>query len=122
MAAGTAAGAVQKVARFLVAGSGPGGEVRGYLALGRAPRSARLARVTPPRASAAQLADAAVAGVRDDPAARLRLMRALYESRTPGSRHLPYRRAMTAFMRWQQIRQRAAQSALPAEGLPLATS
>ena len=57
--------------------------------------------MTPPRASAAQLADAAVAGVRDDPAGRLRLMRALYESRLPGSRHLPYRRAMTAFMRWQ---------------------
>ncbi len=42
-----------------------------------------------------------MAGVRDDPAGRLRLMRALYESRPPGSRHLPYRRAMTAFMRWQ---------------------
>ncbi len=57
--------------------------------------------MTPPGASAAQLAGAAVAGVRDDPAGRLRLMRALYESRPPGSRHLPYRRAMTAFMRWQ---------------------
>ena len=57
--------------------------------------------MTSPRASAAQLADAAVAGVRDDPAGRLRLMWALYESRPPGSRHLPYRRAMTAFMRWQ---------------------
>jgi hypothetical protein len=28
-------------------------------------------------------------------------MRALYESRPSGSPHLPYRRAMTAFMRWQ---------------------
>lgn len=55
----------------------------------------------PAGTSAAQLADAAVAGVRDDPAARLRLMRSLYESRPRGSSHLPYRRAMTAFMRWQ---------------------
>jgi hypothetical protein len=57
--------------------------------------------VTPPGASAAELADAAVAGVRDDPAGRLWLARALYVSGEPGSRHLPYRRAMTAFMRGQ---------------------
>ncbi len=57
--------------------------------------------MTVPRGSAAELADTAVAGVRDDPAGRIRLMRALYESRTPDARHLPYRRAMTAFMRWQ---------------------
>jgi hypothetical protein len=57
--------------------------------------------VIPPGVSAAQLADAAVAGVRDDPAGRLRLMRSLYESRPRGSSHLPYRRAMTAFMRWK---------------------
>lgn len=50
---------------------------------------------------AAQLADADVAAVRDDPAARLRLMRSLYESPLTDSQHLPYRRAMTAFMRWQ---------------------
>lgn len=42
-----------------------------------------------------------MAGVRDDPAGRVQLMRELYESEPPGSRHLPYRRAMTAFMRWQ---------------------
>jgi hypothetical protein len=60
--------------------------------------------VTSSDASAAQLADAAVAAVRDDPARRLQLMRALYESRPSGSPHLPYRRAMTAFMRWQLCR------------------
>ena len=42
-----------------------------------------------------------MAGVRDDPAGRLRLAQALYESRPRGSGYLPYRRAMTAFMRWQ---------------------
>ena len=83
---------------------------------GAAPGGGRLARVTPPRASAAQLADAVVAGVRDDPAGRLRLMRALYESRLPGSRHLPYRRAMTAFMRWQLRRGLLEPAGVPRPG------
>ena len=72
----------------------------------------------PPRAPAAQLADAAVAGVRDDPAGRLRLARALYESRPRGSRHLPYRRAMTAFMRWQLRRGLLEPPGAPRPGSP----
>lgn len=60
--------------------------------------------MTPERASAAELAEAAVASVGDDPAGRLRLGRALYGSRGSRTRHLPYRRAMLAFMRWQSRR------------------
>jgi hypothetical protein len=52
--------------------------------------------------SAADFAAAQVAAVRDDPAARLTLMNALYES-PPGRRqtHLSYRRAALAFMEWE---------------------
>ncbi|WP_197746643.1 hypothetical protein [Mycobacterium saskatchewanense] len=52
--------------------------------------------------SAAEHADAQVAAVRDDPAARLALMESLYEA-PPGrpERHLPYRRAAMAFMAWE---------------------
>jgi hypothetical protein len=69
----------------------------------------------PSAAPAAELADMAVAAVRDDPAARLRLMRSLYvgDSRTP---HLAYRRAMTAFMRWQLRRGLLAPADAPAPG------
>lgn len=63
-------------------------------------------------ATAASLAAAAVAEVRDDPAGRLALMRRLYErpqdndplpspSGDHAPRRLPYRRAATAFMQWQ---------------------
>jgi hypothetical protein len=52
--------------------------------------------------SAAELADARVAAVRDDPQARLALMRDLYQaSGRRNRRHLPYRRAASAFMGWQ---------------------
>lgn len=52
--------------------------------------------------SAAELADARVAAVRDHPHARLALMRDLYEaSGRRNRRHLPYRRAASAFMGWQ---------------------
>ena len=60
--------------------------------------------MTAPPRSAADLAADAVARVRDDPAGRLRTMRGLYESRAPGAPHLPYRRAITAFMTWQMKR------------------
>ena len=55
-----------------------------------------------PEPSAAEWAAARVAEVRDDPGARLGLMRSLYDA-PPGrrSRHLPYRRAALAFMGWQ---------------------
>lgn len=72
----------------------------------------------PPRASAAQLADDAVVAVRDDPAGRLHLMRALYESGPEGSPHLPYRRATTAFMRWQLRRGVLDPPATPRPGSP----
>ena len=52
-------------------------------------------------APAASRAEELVAGVRDDPEGRLALMRGLYESSATGNRHLPYRRAAVAFMRWQ---------------------
>ncbi|MDT5092331.1 MAG: hypothetical protein QOH60_1694 [Mycobacterium sp.] len=54
------------------------------------------------RISAADHAFAVVAAVRDDPAARLALMRRLYEvPRVVDRGYLPYRRAASAFMDWQ---------------------
>ena len=54
------------------------------------------------RNSAAAYARSAVEGVRDDPAARLALMRRLYEVPQSVDRgYLPYRRAASAFMGWQ---------------------
>jgi hypothetical protein len=50
--------------------------------------------------SAAAHAAAVVAAVRDDPSARLDLLRRLYQG-GPGQVHLPYRRAATSFVRWQ---------------------
>jgi hypothetical protein len=50
--------------------------------------------------SAASYAAAKVAAVRDDPDARLDLLRQLYQG-GPGQVHLPYRRAAVAFMSWQ---------------------
>jgi hypothetical protein len=51
---------------------------------------------------AADSARAAVEGVRDDPIARLALLRRLYEvPRGVDRGYLPYRRAASAFMRWQ---------------------
>jgi hypothetical protein len=50
-------------------------------------------------------ADAQVAGVRDDPAARLALLGRTYHGPTGRARrHLPFRRAALAFMRWQARR------------------
>jgi hypothetical protein len=56
-------------------------------------------------AGALALAEAQVAAVRDDPAARLALMARLFRGpmgRAP--RHLPFRRAALSFMRWQARR------------------
>jgi hypothetical protein len=59
-------------------------------------------RVRSSPAAALARAEAQVAAVRDDPAARLALLRRTYEG--PAGelpRHLPFRRAATSFMRWQ---------------------
>ena|SRR5271167_2026005 len=54
------------------------------------------------RQSAVAVALARVAEVRDDPCARLALMRSLYEAPSNEDRgHLPFRQAASAFMRWQ---------------------
>jgi hypothetical protein len=54
------------------------------------------------RVSAADHAGAVVAAVRDDPTARLALLRRLYEvPRGVDRGYLPYRRAAAAFMGWQ---------------------
>lgn len=50
-------------------------------------------------------AEAQVAAVRDDPAARLELMAQVFRGPTGRApRHLPFRRAALSFMRWQQRR------------------
>ena len=45
-----------------------------------------------------------VAEVRDDPAGRIRLAADAYAFGRGGRRYRPYRRAVVAFMRWQQAR------------------
>ena len=45
-----------------------------------------------------------VAAVRDDPAGRIRLAADAYAFHRGGRRYRPYRRAVVAFMRWQQAR------------------
>jgi hypothetical protein len=54
--------------------------------------------------SAAQHAERRVAQVRDDPAARIRLAADTYALRGVSRPYRPYRRAVVAFMRWQQAR------------------
>jgi hypothetical protein len=54
------------------------------------------------RGSAADQARSAIAAARDDPTARLALLRRLYEvPRGVDRGYLPYRRAASAFMGWQ---------------------
>jgi hypothetical protein len=54
------------------------------------------------RVSAADYAHSAVAAARDDPTARLALLRRLYEvPRGVDRGYLPYRRAASEFMAWQ---------------------
>jgi hypothetical protein len=56
-------------------------------------------------AGALALAEAQVAAVRDDPAARVALMARLFRGPTGRApRHLPFRRAALSFMRWQAQR------------------
>jgi hypothetical protein len=56
-------------------------------------------------AGALALAGAQVVAVRDDPAARLRLMARVFHGPTGRApRHLPFRRAALSFMRWQARR------------------
>ncbi|MCV7298290.1 hypothetical protein H7J93_01400 [Mycobacterium barrassiae] len=54
--------------------------------------------------TAAQEAEWLVAQVRDDPAARIRLAAQTYALREVRRPYRPYRRAVVAFMRWQQAR------------------
>ena len=57
------------------------------------------------QASANAFAEAQVAAVRDDPAARLALMARVFRGPTGSApRHLPFRRAALSFMRWQARR------------------
>jgi hypothetical protein len=57
------------------------------------------------RTSALDSAEARVAAVRDDPAARLELMSRLFRGPTGRApRHIPFRRAALSFMRWQTRR------------------
>lgn len=53
---------------------------------------------------AADDAARAVAEVRDDPDGRIRLAAGAYAFRRGGRRYRPYRKAVVAFMRWQQAR------------------
>jgi hypothetical protein len=56
-------------------------------------------------AAALARAESQVAAVRDDPAARLRLMSQVFHGPTGRApRHLPFRRAALSFMRWQARR------------------
>jgi len=55
-------------------------------------------------APAAHVARRMVSEVRDDPAARIRLAADAYAFRPGGRRYRPYRKAVVAFMRWQQAR------------------
>lgn len=69
--------------------------------------------------SAAAFAGTQVAGVRDDPPARLALLRRTYEVPAGLDRgHLPYRRAACAFMDWQLRRGLLNPSTDPRPGSP----
>ena len=69
--------------------------------------------------TAQALADASVAHVRDDPVARLALLRRLYVVPATVDRgYLPYRRAASAFMQWQLHRGLLNPNTDPAPGSP----
>ncbi len=69
--------------------------------------------------TAAAYADQRVVRVRDDPQARLALMRSLYEVPPAQDQgYLPYRRAASAFMRWQLRRGLLEPGDAPAPGSP----
>src|ERR671919_1292400 len=74
--------------------SGPEESPYGYHFLGMSQHAGALVR-----------AEAQVAAVRDDPAARLALMAQVFRGPTGRApRHLPFRRAALSFMRWQARR------------------
>ena len=64
----------------------------------------RVAMITASGLEAAEEAARIVAAVRDDPAGRIRLAADAYAFGRGGRRYRPYRRAVVAFMRWQQAR------------------
>ena len=65
----------------------------------------RVPTLQPYDAGALDWAEAQVAAVRDDPAARLALIARVFRGPTGSApRHLPYRRAALSFMRWQARR------------------
>jgi hypothetical protein len=69
------------------------------------------------RTAAFGSAEARVAGVRDDPTARLALMARLFRGPTSDApQHLPFRRAALSFMRWQAQRGVLNPLAAPAPG------
>ena len=69
--------------------------------------------------TAAEWAEARVAGVRDDPGGRLALMeRCYYGPFGAAPRHLPFRRAALSFMRWQLRRGLLQPLASPRPGSP----
>ena len=69
--------------------------------------------------TAGAFADASVAHVRDDPLARLAVLRRLYVVPAAVDRgYLPYRRAATAFMQWQLRRGLLNPDSDPAPGSP----
>ena len=69
--------------------------------------------------TASAYADERVAGVRDDPSARLALLRELYEvPRAVDRGYLPYRRAASAFLGWQLRRGLLNPESGPAPGSP----
>ncbi|ORW92594.1 hypothetical protein AWB92_15430 [Mycobacterium sp. IEC1808] len=71
------------------------------------------------RHTAVEVARARVEGVRDDPHARLALMRELYEVPARVDRgHLPYRQAASAFMGWQLRRGLLNPAEGPSPGSP----
>ena len=68
------------------------------------PSARRVAMITGSGLEAAEEAARMVAAVRDDPAGRIRLAADAYAFGRGGRRYRPYRRAVVAFMRWQQAR------------------
>ena len=70
----------------------------------RLPSPRRVAVITGSGLEAAEEAARMVAEVRDDPAGRIRLAADAYAFGRGGRRYRPYRRAVVAFMRWQQAR------------------
>lgn len=110
---GSARFEVRHIAATAASSSGP---ARAHASLG-ATGSCQNPRVA--EQTAGQFADARVARVRDDPLARLALLRRLYV--VPGTLdrgYLPYRRAASAFMQWQLRRGLLNPESGPAPGSP----